>query len=120
MICFNFTVPIKTQNTSNLRENYFAKAKRIAKERRAVYLLYPRVKLPVLIGVKLTRISPGQLDEHDNLRNALKGVCDAVAQRLGIDDASPFVRWSYAQELGPAAVRVEVTVDGGEKLTVPA
>ncbi len=105
-----FTVPIKTVSALNAREFWAVKAKRVAKERKATHMLFPRVVLPKLVRVLLVRISPGTLDD-DNLSGSLKGVRDAVAYRLGLDDASPLVVWSYAQETGPASVRVEVRVE---------
>lgn len=63
-----------------------------------------------MLVVRLTRMSPRQLDSHDNLRAALKSTVDAVASWLRIDDGSMLVRWEYAQEKGEAAVRVEVEV----------
>lgn len=106
----SFVVPIKTAPGLNAREHWAVKAKRVAKERKATHMLFPRVALPVLVVVRLVRVSPGTLDD-DNLAGALKGVRDAVAFRMGLDDRSPLVAWSYAQEVGPAAVRVEVRID---------
>lgn len=56
--------------------------------------------------VRLTRISPGVLDD-DNLRPALKSVRDQVAFELRIDDKLPI--WDYAQERAKKhAVRIEI------------
>ena len=66
-----------------------------------------RVVLPCI--VRLTRSAPSSgLDPHDGLPAALKAIVDGVADALGIDDRDPRVRWEYAQERGPYAVRVEV------------
>jgi len=51
-------------------------------------------QLPDRARVKLTRLSPGSLDD-DNLRGALKTVRDQVADQLGIDDRAPI--WDYDQ-----------------------
>ncbi len=104
-----FSVPIKTVSALNAREFWATKAKRVAKERKATHMLFPRTPLPILVTVLLVRVSPGTLD-GDNLQGAMKGVRDAVAFRLGVDDRSPLVTWSYAQEVGPAAVRVQVEI----------
>lgn len=107
-----FVVPIKTISTLNARESWMVKAKRIAKERKATHLLFPPVVVPKLFRVRMTRVSPGELDS-DNLAGALKGVQDAIAYRLGVDDGNrgPVI-WERMQEKGPAAVRVEIRLEG--------
>ncbi len=53
--------------------------------------------LPVV--VRLTRISPSLLDEHDGLRASLKTPVDAIAIWLGVDDGNKqAVEWKYGQE----------------------
>jgi hypothetical protein len=49
----------------------------------------------------LVRVAPRSLDSHDNLRSAMKGAVDGVADALGVDDRDPRVTWSYAQERPP-------------------
>ncbi len=111
MTRIDFVVPLKTINPLNGREHHMVRAKRVAKERKTTYLCFPRVTMPALIDVLLVRISPGTLDT-DAVPAALKGVRDAVAYKLGVDDRTQLVSWSYAQEVGPAAVRVEVEIRG--------
>lgn len=48
-------------------------------------------------SVTLIRISPRKLDD-DNLRGALKSVRDGIADCIGVDDASPKVKWQYGQQ----------------------
>ena len=61
------------------------------------------------LTVKLTRVSPRQLDAEDNLPGAFKSVRDGIADALGIDDRDPRVTWSYAQLQGkPCRALVEV------------
>lgn len=103
----SFTIPIRAPSTSNLREHWAVKAKRVETQRRAT-----RAKCPVwtagpLLVVTLTRVSPRPLDD-DNLRGALKAYRDGVASWLKVDDASPLVKWEYAQAEGEASVRVEI------------
>lgn len=104
---FRFEVPMKVPSVSNLREHWAAKAKRVDAQKRAVRYRCPAWTGRPLLVVRLTRVAPRALDD-DNLRGALKAVRDAVASWLKVDDASPLVRWEYAQERGSAVcVRVE-------------
>jgi len=71
--------------------------------------------IPILI--KLIRISPRKLDEHDNLPFAFKYIVDAIAdliypgQKAGRADDTDLIQWEYAQEKGEngyKGMRVEV------------
>lgn len=109
-----FSVPIETKSTSNLREHWRAKADRIAKQRRAVQYhgrSHVKSQLLPMISVSLTRISPRRLDD-DNLQGALKAVRDEVASMLRVDDATELLAWYYSQESGPHSVRVTIEVHG--------
>lgn len=57
---------------------------------------------PVPCSVLLTRVSPGNGLDDDNLRGSLKGIRDELAAWLGVDDRSPLVTWAYAQSRGKA------------------
>lgn len=104
----SFVVPVKTASTSNLREHWAVKAKRTDAQKRAARAKCPPWTSGPLLVVTLTRVAPRALDD-DNLRGALKSVRDGVATWLKVDDASPLVRWEYAQEKGgEPAVRVDV------------
>lgn len=46
--------------------------------------------------VTLTHHGP-KMDKHDNLSRAFKGIVDAVAGLLGIDDGDDRVTWEYRQ-----------------------
>lgn len=66
---------------------------------------------PNRIVVRLTRITPGELDD-DNLRGALKAVRDAVAAWIGTNDRDPLIAWEYGQERAAQhvyRVRIELT-----------
>lgn len=109
MRAIHFDVPIKAQSTSNLREHWAVKAKRVDAQKRATRAKCPAWTGGPLLTVTLIRVAPRRLDD-DNLRGALKSARDAVASWLRVDDASPLVRWEYAQEKGTEPmVRVEVT-----------
>ena len=108
----SFTVPIRAPSTPNLREHWSARAKRTKAQRNAVRLRAPRWTSGPLLVVRLVRIAPRELDS-DNVQGALKACRDAVASWLRVDDASPLVRWEYAQEKGEPGIRVEVTENRG-------
>lgn len=84
----------------------FAKANRIAKQRKAVLAALahlgaapaiwitpagaaPSYTEPNRIELRCTRIAPGSLDVHDNLQVAFKGPIDAVAEWIGVKDNDP-------------------------------
>ena len=84
----------------------FAKAHRIAKQRKAVLAALahlgaapaiwitpagaaPSYTEPNRIELRCTRIAPGSLDVHDNLQVAFKGPIDAVAEWIGVKDNDP-------------------------------
>ena len=107
-----FTLPIKTPNPSNGSHGHpMADYRRRKAQSTAAHRMAPRFQLPAV--VTLTRLSAGTLDEHDNLRTALKAVVDGIAAKQGIQDNDPRVTWRYAQEKckrGTWAVRVTVEV----------
>lgn len=113
------TIPLKTPNMTNRREHHMARARRQKKQRDVTVLCLKaaRAASHVLIegwcpldtprpplAITLTRVSPGKLDAHDNLRSALKSVVDAVADYFGVDDADPRIEWRYQQARGKACV----------------
>ncbi len=73
---------------------------------------------PLPCIVKMTRITPRQLDEDDNLRGSVKYFKDYIAARLipgdksgGMKDSDKRIKWEYAQEKGiphQYALRVEI------------
>lgn len=113
------SIPLRTTNGQNAREHHMARARRVKAERNVVGWLMRRHKAPAgPVTVLLRRVSPPgatgrwvPLDEHDNLRGALKAPVDALATWLGRDDADPSITWQYAQrrgEPGEWAIEVEV------------
>lgn len=103
-----FEVPVRTVSEANARGHWSARAKRAKSQRTAMRLLAPKWTAGPLLVVKLTRLGPRELDT-DNLAGSMKAVRDALADWLRVDDATPLVRWEYAQEKGPPGIRVEVT-----------
>ncbi len=107
------TLPIKTVNESNGSHGHWGKkSARRASHRTAVWASMSGKPLPALpITVTLTRISAGELDEHDNLRGAMKAVVDQIAEQYGIADKDKRIEWKYEQLTGPRryyAVRVRI------------
>jgi hypothetical protein len=101
-------LPLRTQGPNGSHGHWAALASRRKRERWAAFVLCPAAAVPCT--VLLTRLSAGQLDD-DNLRGALKGIRDGVADRLGVKDNDPRVTWNYAQAKAPRgtyAVRIEI------------
>jgi hypothetical protein len=117
-----WTVPLATANESNGRA-WRARSRRAGEAwkavRKAVDLrwlapieLHLRAGRPV--AVRLVRLGGKRLDPLVNLPSALKGVEDALAYLLGVDDGSPLWLPSCDQEPGgPMGVRVTLTCVGG-------
>lgn len=110
-------LPIKTASEGNSSENRFVKGKRHKKQKERVTkeFLVTKTKISLPCIVILTRVSPRQLDEHDNLRMSLKWVADAVAENIipgkaaGRADDSKEITWNYKQEKGkPQSVKIEI------------
>lgn len=94
----------------------FAKAHRVASQRKAVKEALgklgaapspfftpvgaaPSFTLPNRIEITSTRIGPGMLDAHDNLRAALKAVVDAVCEDwIGLRDDDPRIKVMPARQ----------------------
>ena len=104
-VVFSVEIPVRAVSLANQREHWGKRAGRAKQHRKAAWLAARVHDLPLI--VILTRIGKRKLD-GDNLQGALKSIRDGVADRLGVDDANPLVRWEYAQELGKQyAVRIE-------------
>lgn len=114
------TAPLRTGRGQNDRGHHMALA-RVKKQHReqacilSFTALSPRTWSKDRIAlvrpwwVRLVRVSPGTCElDDDNLRGSLKAVRDGVADRLHVDDGDKHaVRFFYAQERGPWAVRIE-------------
>lgn len=109
MTLASFHIPIKTPNPVNGSHQHWSVASgRRKRQRRAAYLACPVVALPVT--VRMVRLSSGVLDD-DNLRPALKSIRDGIADRLGVADNDPRIRFEYAQRrVRPTLYGVEVEI----------
>ena len=53
-------------------------------------------KRGLAVVVTILRCGPNLLDDADNLPYSYKGLIDAIAAGLGLDDSDPRVRWQFA------------------------
>ncbi|MFA6125466.1 hypothetical protein [Sphingomonas sp.] len=108
-------LPLRIINSTNAREHHMARARRVKRERAQISLFIPNgIKVPCT--VTLTRIAPRPFDSDGNV-SAFKGTRDAIAQKLGINDNSPLVTWTYKQERGKPkmySIRIEIAPDRKE------
>jgi hypothetical protein len=100
---------LKTTPGMNVREHYMARSRRVKLERETTGWALKGSEKPALpCTVTLTRTAPSEGLDDDNLAGALKGVRDAVAEWLGVDDKrTDVVRYVYAQRRGQWGVEVE-------------
>jgi hypothetical protein len=113
-----FRVNMTAPSTPNLREHHMAKAKRVKAQRGAVQRNMPKWPLGPQIIVRLTRVSPRELDS-DNLQGAFKAIRDQVAAGLLVDDRSPLVAWDYHQAKGEPEVVVQIWTSTEEGPALP-
>jgi hypothetical protein len=79
---------------------------RLKKQKGIVQLVLKNCGIQPPCKVTMTRISPRDLDEHDNLRSALKHIVDAIADILipglkaGRADGDKSIQWIYEQKKG--------------------
>lgn len=122
-----FEVPLRTDGGDNDRryKHWGARKRRADREHAAVYqaccAYHPaegcnllgvlrRMVAKGLLDVVVTRITPAtRLSDPQNLGSKLKGVVDAIAKVLGVDDGDPRVAYRLREERGPWGVRVEVS-----------
>lgn len=97
-----------TLSEGNCFENYYKKNTRHQKQKSAIRnnLRPDNIAQYLPCTVKVTRISPRQLDEHDNLRFSQKYIIDALAELLtgdtkaGRGDSDSRIKWEYGQKKG--------------------
>jgi hypothetical protein len=90
---------------ANLRENRWARARRVKSQRAATGLHLLQFGVPAApVDVVLTRVHGRRVDS-DNLASLFKAVRDGVTDWLRrgdrtLDDGDPRLRWFYEQETG--------------------
>lgn len=100
---------LRTGRGLNDREHWRVRAKRVKAEKDAAAwaLVGLAEKPPLPCVVTLTRFALSNGLDDDNLAGSLKGVRDAVAAWLGVDDRDrKRVRYVYEQERGPWGVGI--------------
>jgi hypothetical protein len=101
-------IPLRTGRGLNNREHHFKRYSRERKEKFAIGIFLNRHQRPrPPVTFILTRVSPGQPMDDDNVSGALKAVRDAVAEWIGVDDGDARVQYAYAREQGEWGVRIE-------------
>lgn len=115
---FCTTLPIRIQSEANLSEHRMKKYTRLKKQKGIVQLVLKTCGIQLPCKVRLTRISPRELDEHDNLRSALKHIVDAIADVLipglkaGRADGDKSIKWEYGQKKGfPKEFALEIYLE---------
>ncbi len=99
-------IPVRIQSEANLSEHRMKKYARIKKQKNIIKLVIKNCNIKPPCRICLTRISPRELDEHDNLRSALKHVVDVIADVLvpglkpGRADGCKEIKWEYKQAKG--------------------
>lgn len=122
MLILDVYLPLHTLSTNERKSMHRMKAARLTKnERTSVGLVLAlkgrkleRGETAVVTLCRTATSRSGQLLDDDNLRGALKGVRDAVAKRLGVDDGDvERVTFKYEQPKGSEhGVRILVEVQG--------
>ncbi len=93
------TVRLHLAPVGNRREHHLARARRTRREHQSVLAGLAGCSPPrPPVVVLLVRIGWNRLDV-DGLVASMKGVIDAVARWLGVDDRDPRVRWHLAQSV---------------------
>lgn len=64
----------------------------------------------VALLITLIRVGKAKLDD-DNLASSFKGLRDAVAKSIGVDDANPRLKWIYGQVETRGRVGSIVTIE---------
>ncbi len=98
MPAIEVSIPVRTVSALNAREHWTKRAARVRKERETTGWMLKGKTAPALpCVVTMTRVGPSNGLDDDNLVSSCKGVRDAIAEWLGVDDKSPLVIWKCAQ-----------------------
>lgn len=105
----DIAIPLRLGNGLNDRGHWRSKARQVKHEREAVawaLLMTPAPSPPLVVTI--TRISPGNGIDDDNLAGSAKAVRDRIAAWLGVDDGDGRVHYRYAQRRGPWGVEISM------------
>jgi len=97
---------LRTVSEANSTEHWRTKNKRHIVQKTYVNssFLNDQFSCPMPCVVKITRIAPRMLDDHDNLRVSVKWIADQIAVNLtkvvtpGRADDDKRITWQYCQE----------------------
>ena len=89
-------LPLRTVNSLNAREHWGKKARRAKQERQLGFITTP-VGLSTPITVNLVRLGPRKMDD-DGLAASFKNLRDGIADKIGVNDGSDLIKFSYSQE----------------------
>lgn len=117
------TLPIKTVSEANSHTHWRLRQKRAKAQRHHAWVAttaaaVKECRSPSLASmlpcvVTVTRLSPGTLDAHDNLRSACKHVVDGIADAFNVKDRDPRISWRYGQRRS-REYGVEITIEPRE------
>jgi len=114
---YELLLPIKLVSESNNSDHWTKKRKRNKLIETEIWLKFKqeRPNIPLPAHIKLTRISPRQLDD-DNMVGSCKHVRDMIADQIlpglaaGRADGDKRMTWEYAQEKGKTCARIEIYI----------
>jgi hypothetical protein len=109
------TLPFRLSSRGNARGHSLAHAKGIAAQREGTTLklavhrarLIDHLDKSAVLAVRAVRVSPQELDVHDNLGMSLKAVIDGIADALKVTDADPRIEFIPDAQRGAPGVVVE-------------
>jgi len=105
-------IPLKTVSEGNSTQHWRVKAKRHRMQQFFIRQLFDQepqqITLPCI--VTMTRLSPRELDEEDNLRMAFKWIKDEISECLILKE-----RKTYINKLG-RAIEIKGRVDSDKRI----
>lgn len=109
-----FIPGLRLVSESNERSHWAVRAKRFKEQKEAVWYAWKQQPLKVPNGpmtITITRVGPKKLDT-DNLAGSAKGLRDALAAIVGVDDGSDRIEWHYEQEaVGKRKYAVRIRIE---------
>lgn len=120
LFVYSRTMPIKTVTEGKQEAHWSIPSKRHKNQKDIIhcFLKLDKPKITTPCTVKLIRIAPRSMDDHDNLKMSFKWIVDAIAEyihpnkAIGRADDDKKIKWEYAQEKGAPkeyAIRIEIT-----------
>lgn len=80
-----------------------------------IAVIYDWRQFPFAFPVCVTFVHVGRAMDDDNLAGSFKGLRDAFAEWVQVDDADPRITWKYEQRKGtPAGVEIRIETLGAK------